>query len=537
MKHHVSRIAFFALTQIVTLNAFANEHKASNEIDLCPLRMNETQKSQIFSRTLATGASFTHGCTSCDQNDPYRSFLNLSNDSYWMRRNPILYFLHNEVFQQPNTTYAVFENDPAHPLIYHMPEAQLKKQGYNGLWTYTPQRETFPEHVSLMSSSRFKEISERSAFKKNLPLFGELYTRFKFEPNRSTLRGTLYTAVNNDTFAEPYSVFDMSLDGGRMQDLFIHFGDAKLYKKLEKANWTLEAERELLIQKTVQRFTSLNPTVVIGIDALFWDSIAHTFSLMQKNRPSSPYLAFVLNFIKRAGLMNDVFNDERYERIFATYLETMRRISVQNQNTTPVAIARVMTDGIETIKSNASAVASIVSLFLNHYSERNFFAELYKWIKKVAYKQNVDGTLTPRTETYYDDVTERYYSLGEIVKIQDQLKRVMVTEKNGFFTSDPLSGGPLKDIPPLQSGLLNIIILQALGDLPLFIESLAQSFDDTNQKVETFLSQNQKPSAVRLINADSFFKQFPAFLKPETMHPDVYGAKRISKVITTALCE
>ena len=74
-----------------------------------------------------------------------------------------------------------------------------------------------------------------------------------------------------------------------------------------------------------------------------------------------------------------------------------------------------------------------------------------------------------------------------------------------------------------------------MKDLPLFMQSLEKAMQYENRGVRALTSQTD--NNVHLVNVDKFFENFPYFLKPETMHPSVFGSKQMAGMINKAVCQ
>jgi hypothetical protein len=68
----------------------------------------------------------------------------------------------------------------------------------------------------------------------------------------------------------------------------------------------------------------------------------------------------------------------------------------------------------------------------------------------------------------------------------------------------------------------------------MLLEALGAAMDETNLHARAFTASPS--NNVHLLNADEFFTDFAAFLKPETMHPSVSGARRMAAMIDRAPC-
>ncbi|NBW82598.1 hypothetical protein EBR21_12665, partial [bacterium] len=87
----------------------------------------------------------------------------------------------------------------------------------------------------------------------------------------------------------------------------------------------------------------------------------------------------------------------------------------------------------------------------------------------------------------------------------------------------------------LLSAITNWAILKAIKDLPLFMQSLERAMQYENRGIRALTSQSD--NNVHLVNVDKFFENFPYFLKPETMHPSVFGSKQMAGMINKAVCQ
>ena len=73
-----------------------------------------------------------------------------------------------------------------------------------------------------------------------------------------------------------------------------------------------------------------------------------------------------------------------------------------------------------------------------------------------------------------------------------------------------------------------------VGFACLFMESLEKAMQFENRTARAFTSRTNNNT--HLLNVDKFFESFPYFLKPEIMHPSVFGSKQMAGMINKAVC-
>jgi hypothetical protein len=81
------------------------------------------------------------------------------------------------------------------------------------------------------------------------------------------------------------------------------------------------------------------------------------------------------------------------------------------------------------------------------------------------------------------------------------------------------------------------ILLEVRKDIPVLVQSLADSMDEMNSYLRRWktLSESKGNSNVHLVSGEEFLLGVGKFLKPETAHPSVFGAFNMNRIFTKQL--
>jgi hypothetical protein len=243
------------------------------------------------------------------------------------------------------------------------------------------------------------------------------------------------------------------------------------------------------------------------------------------------------------------FNETRRFNVSEDFYQVLKGISQNNQHgpAIPILIARLIDDPLKVFaaKKYEPVLGAVFGQYIATYTGQNFADQLALWLRKMS-TVNLNA-LTNDSEGYLDPATGEHFSSDELNAIRDaneEFQRLMSEklEEHGLSVSsyfNALQNNPPSAQPRTQLGLISSIanwaILKAVKDLPLFMKSLERAMQYENRGVRALTSQSD--NNVHLVNVDKFFEMFPYFLKPETMHPSVFGAKQMAGMINKAVCQ
>lgn len=524
---------------------------------------------KFYSRLMNIGASYSHGCMGCDQNTKLRGYTDLTGDGLWFRRNYLLHFMtqthwKKAGFSRPEKI-AILENEAKTRPVALLPEDSLRTDGYRGEWIYDSKRDT--AHLTDPEFSNW--LQQNTDYGKNIRLIGGIETVSSLKsPRRTERHGVLFQAfsTNNSQGHNTPVTFDLAVDGGRMQDFFASYLRPDLFQALDKSKWTDKRLREIAVQEAARYIKTINPSMVIGIDTFFWDSVSQALSYMRESRPSSLVVRLVLNFMAKMDKNGSNFNEVRRANVSQDFFKVLEIVSSENDlgPAIPVLLAKMHDNPLEVFSQND--YEPILAAIFGHYFETlvgvNFSEHLAFWLRKIAYSKNAHVQQTPaesgwqpasrshssgqrrvaRTEGFFDDETDMYFSADEVSQIREsyeqfesQLNEILI--KRGILNS-AASGKVTSLNAQLSSGVIarlaNWLVLKAIKDLPLFMESLEKAMQNENRSIRAMTSKTTNNT--HILNVDKFYEHFPYFLKPETIHPSVFGAKQMAQMINKAVC-
>lgn len=480
-----------------------NQSAASKDVSqFCIAKLDPERQEHYYNRMMAFGASFSHGCMGCDYRPLFRENYTRTDDSFWVRRNPIVRFWAGANWQNSEldfTKIAIAENDARYRASSNIPANQLELEGYDGLWTYN----TKTDNVSLMDSKAKSFLENYTSFFKETNHIGGIVK------NQGQIRNNNGAGVLFYSLSQPHHsdtsrfLFDLSVDGGRMEHIFQIYGDAKLYNELEATGWTDRALRKELINTVVTRISSIQPTIIFALDILFWDSFSHSIALFLEKSPRSITGKVISKLYSRSSSGKKDLDLRRRINITADFYETFASISnaANRGGATPVLVGRTMRDAKLYFKQNPELIGALLSQFMRAQTGLEITPELEEERKKIEYRESSN---------------------------QQSLSAAKPKALDPFGTE-------VSKFSELKSAVANVAAMNVFGDLDLFIESLDEAFKFSNTAVDNFTSLSS--NNIYSINADPFYQNFSSYLKPDTMHPDVSGAIKIANFLENGLCD
>lgn len=518
----------------------------------CFPKLSADDQTRLYSKIMNIGASYTHGCIGCDQNSNLRAYTDLTNDQFWFRRNYLVHFLANVQWKKEGygitDKIAVLENDPKNRPAALIPKWSLQREGYTGEWIYDVKRD-----VAHLTDPVFsKWLSENTSYGETASLVGgPSLVRDLSKARGGTSRGSIYQTFRNGSAQDKDAprVIDLSLDGGRMHDFFEAYVPQDIMAPLQKSKWSDIQLRRKAVETAIRHVKAINPSMIMAIDALFWDSVSHALSYMRESKPDSLIVKTLLNFMAMQDKNGANFNEVRRFNVAEDFYDVLRGIGQDNQYgpAIPILIAKLIDNPLEVFarKKFEPVLGAVFGQYLATMTGSNVGDQLALWLRKMS--QAGVNTFADSEGGYYDPQTKQTYSQEELAQIReahDEFQRLMsealpeygVSAQDYFKLQSNASNTP--DSGKKQAGIItalaNWAILKAVKDLPLFMQSLERAMQYENRGIRALTSQTD--NNVHLVNVDKFFENFPYFLKPETMHPSVFGARQMAGMINKAVC-
>lgn len=484
---------------------------AAGHMDYCPARLNATAQDEIFERVINVGASFTHGCVSCDDLDGFSTYHRLTHDGPWIRRNPLLTFLIGTPWKNErlgnNDFVAIFENDSETDVGETV---RSQKKTYQGFWGYYPQFDT----AAMLSSGTIEKLNASSAFQDNVKLVGGPQVR---KLSERTQTGIVFQWVqkhdDGQLNVKPFSLFDLSTDGGRMHEFIRSTSSAANYKKLYSKGWRDAELRKTVVNESVARIAAMQPSSMIVFDALFWDAIVESFAYLYEKKPSSLVLKILKPLIGWQSFGADMGDPVKRDNIRADFFEILTRTSnlmSTHGRPVPVFLSRLLDNPLTVFQEPRMelALASLFGQVLYRLTGEDYSAALHQGLAQAHAAQKGNDFSFP------------FSLLNGQPNFADDALGGVATGRLGF---------------PMRS-VVNLSIGGALKDLPLFMEGFHFAFNKINRSVDALKKQTALHN-IQVINASVFYKNFPSLLNPESSHPSIAGSRIIANTLEWELCQ
>jgi hypothetical protein len=303
---------------------------------------------------------------------------------------------------------------------------------------------------------------------------------------------------------------------------------------------------------------------------MFWDSVSQALAYMRQSKPKSLIVRTALNFLALTDKNGMTFNETRRFNVSEDFFKVLEGISQENEHgpAIPILFARLVNNPLEVFAKNnyEPVLGAVFGQYFETLTGLNFAQQLAIWLRRISYSENPNVQLTAiepgwttthslgtlatqrveRTGGFYDEETDTYYSAAEVEEARASYEEIersinaalsengLLGQSSAAFSSQDDSTMRVKKQNALLSGLANWVVMKAIKDLPLFMSSLEKAMQYQNRGARAFTSlQNNN---THIINVDKFFEHFPFFLKPEIMHPSVFGARQMAGMINKAVC-
>ncbi|MCA2961407.1 MAG: hypothetical protein IOD12_14245 [Silvanigrellales bacterium] len=488
-------------------------------------------QAERFGRILSLGASFTHGCIGCDASLAQTQNNILTGDAYWLRRNFLVRFLTEAPWKddarKPDGIFAV-ENDGASKPKGYVTDTQAATEGYTGVWHFSRAR----DDVQLLSTRELEAFQKGTRLLNEADAIGGIETRFNLDVRKSSRHGVAMTsyAFRDGQYVPLSKVFDVSVDGGRLQDLFRTQGGAPFLARLEASRWADPLARAQAIEAVSERLASYKPSIVLAIDVLFWDAFVRTLSLMRENGTSSLVLRFLIGALERSPNGPDLFDQVRAQNVRTAFYEVMRRVSrgdtAASPEAVPILIAKLLDNAPDRFKTKRyePVIAAILGEFASQMTGKDLASELLIWLRRES------ENFTPPGNASQDAVP-----LGpQLSGAEKRRARAALEAFDRSRPRDPSGRSEQAQLPALARPLVTALLIDVLKESGSLLSALGAAMNEANAALRAITADST--NNIHLVNADAFFEDFASFLKPETMHPSVAGARRMGEMMNSAVC-
>ena len=534
-----------------------------NASQYCFASLSSEQQSQLFSRMMNLGASYSHGCTACDSSEVLRNQLIAAGDQHFVRRNFLAQFLSRADWKDPKEfrfeLMSVLENDIISNLSAMFDKKTLKRDGYDGKWAFYPDQ----LKAELMSPDLEKSILASPGFRDESALVGNGFVRRNPKERELYRTGTIYQTVPGkfaSDGAKQKILVDLAADKTRTFELMKLYGDEKLYIKLAKKGWNDAAQREDLIAKTVVYLRSFGPSSVFSVDSMFWDAVPLLFAKAREQKPKSLVTKLItLPFFSKM-LKLTFYPPDQQARMSQDYIEVLSRLSRDNGkgHSAPVFLGRLVDEPGKMIRDRGlePEFGALIGSFIEVFTGRDFSAEITEQLKKTSFAARqskiqklwqvtpfldssvpkIDGENEGNDGTEEPDLDPKDLSSEEVSRIDQAIARAEKIERDYLSQegAQALPPGTKPMLPWIVRGAINAAVLDALGDLPLLIDSADWAFSTQNRSARAAGADTS--NNVQLINVDEFYRNFHVIVNPYTMHPSVKGAGMMADLVGESLC-
>ena len=501
-------LGLLALCCLWPYNTQAFQQFTKDSSQYCLPKMSLEKQNQFSRRIMNIGASYSHGCPTCDSHFFSTGAPNEDEDKGWLRRNYLLHFTQQTPWKNNSLFKSEFvslvENDGYANLTRLFTHEQLKEKPYRSRWVYRLDDQALEvmdaetEHLVTNSDDGFEDeaylVDGAQVFKKH---------REKGEPNRGHVM-QFYPGTFRGEGANGPTLIDFATDDSRSYHLMRHLGDQDLYYNLKKDGWLDNQKREELIQKTVERIQKADPSYIIIPDGFFWDSVPWLVQFLRESQPNSFVSKLLTSKILTQRVNRLALIDSEVEsRMHDDYFEVLARVS----------------------RGQGSPTGDPVPIFLSRLIDK------------------------PAQSIFEREVQEEFAELiGSFIKsliavdVTDELRYqfARAAEEYGYDSSHMESKEATAEeekliIKALANSTLKPIISRVIQDLPLILKAADRSFTAINDRLEEFT--NRTDNNVHLVNADEFYQNFHKIVNPRTMHPSVEGSKFIADIVNRSICK
>jgi hypothetical protein len=506
-----------------------------NAAQYCVSSLSAEKQTEVFSRILNLGASYSHGCTMCDANKGFRDNAVADGHFNFARRNFLARFLTRAPWKKPEEWkfefLSVLENDYSNNLAQMYSKKELREQGYDGKWALWLGR----DEVSRMTPALEEWKKKSPGFKDESALVGTGLLRRNYNQRDLSRVGVMYQTVPGqfaENGAKQKTIVDLAIDRGRSFEMLRAYGGKDLYDKLAKRGWRDAAQREIIVQNTVSYLRSFQPTVVFSVDALFWDAVPRMFHYAKLQNPKGLVTKLITQPLLSKLIGLEFYDDIQQENMLTDMFRVLEEVSRDNGTgkPIPVMLGRLIDEPGKAIKGLGleAEFGALIGTFIEVFSGRNFTEDVTAALKKLTY-ESADLSGTP-----FEGIT---LSAEEHAKVRLALKNAQDIEEKYLAdnSSRESTGNGVKPVLPwIVRGAMNAAVLDALGDLPMLVQSADRAFTYGNTFARAITARTS--NNLQLVNVDEFYRNFHEIVSKHTMHPTPEGAERMSDLVETALC-
>lgn len=532
----------------------------------CIANLSAEQQSAFYSRILAMGASYTHGCMACDSVKNWQGYTELTDDQFWVRRNYLGHFFEQTTWKNPNEfryeKLYILENDGRTKPAALVSAAHLKNHGYTGEWLLDQSSNSFG-FLSAAFKQRI-EAGDPQLAAEAAKVGGPFLQKNTLSVRPGAARGILMRTVPGQYAAlgaVPKSVYDLSVDGGFLGLIFAVHGDAQKTADLEKTGWRDQALRDEVVKSLANRMSELDPTIVIGVDLLFWDTVFESVYRLREAGPKSPLVRLALGIVGLTPVGKQMFDQQRRQNQRADMYRALSMVSVgmNGHPPVPVLLARLADNPIEKFrdKNYMPVIATIFGQFFEQVTGVNFISEILVWLNKISFLQTVSGTRLADGDLDIPELGLKF-SRSDVAELRKTLTNInaqlppadeqdddqgphdgsnmMAADiaKNARYSFDPLGGSRVTLFPAFTQGIVSRLLMQALVDVPGFINGLSQTFKEVNEQVTAVGKATD--NNVHELDVNEFYENLGYFLNPRVAHPSVLGATRMARMVERTTC-
>lgn len=541
----------------------------------CVANLSAQQQSAVYSRILSLGASFSHGCMACEAVKNWQGYTEMTDDQFWIRRNYLSHFFDQVAWKDRDAfryeNLFVFENDGRTKPAALVSQAHLRRFGYTGEWLLRPSSGAFG---FVSQAMRDKLLASDPDLASETAKFGGPYLqKGKISIREGEAHGILMRTVPGAYAAAgavPRSVYDLSIDGGFLGTLFAVHGDEGKAAALEKGGWRDEKMRDELVQLVARRLAELDPTLVITVDVLFWDTVFEALHRLRESGPKSPLVRLALGIVGFTPIGKQMFDPQRRLNQRADLFKALSLVSrgFEGRQPVPILLARLADDPIAKFreKKYMPVLATIFGQFFEQVTGVNLINQLLFWLGKITLMPDQPGFASGglvRGGNGQINVPELGLTLSreDVSELRQTLKTIEAQlpapededtgdsepaagpqsvrfnntpDSNVRFSFDPVGGSKVTLFPSFTTGIVGRILIGVLVDIPGFVKGLDDTFREINAEVArvNLATDNN----VHELDVNEFYENLGYFLNPRTAHPSVLGAIRMARMVEKTTC-
>jgi hypothetical protein len=381
------------------------------------------------------GASFTHGCASCDASEKLFNENLATNDEHWFRRSLPSEFIAAQAL--PEEEVFVFENEVGRRPLASFSDTHIQTHGVTGAWSFVPSKQEF---FPFSSEFLTKILKNNKHLNKIVNFVGGSETKYDRTPRLSAKKGHVFALgkfknnnleIGNITqLPEPRLVsFDLAQDGARLETMFKNHISSEIYKPLISSAWTNNYLREKAIQALAARILELKPDAVSLVDMFFWDTFSRSFVLLNEDELKSPFLKIALSYLKSNPEKKQMFENDMSNRIRDDFMLALREVSKHST----VYLGKLIDNAKD--KFTEANYGPIAAALVVKFLEFSIDSEKLKQIIAKGILKEISKDISPIVQALADSMDEMnaFVRYSSELSLQNTSEKLVVISGESFL--------------------------------------------------------------------------------------------------------